>query len=461
MVIHQIILFIINVLFFKKISTHDIITITFHKDSPALSGLSPKDIIQKLKDNSLLAEIKIGTPPQKIELKLELTEYVFFIGGKNSLCQNKFTESDSQTYKKNSDIIHFSILNIREAYLSSDLFYFNENYQIKNNIDFLLGIETDKINAGGKIGLNIQDIDTKQYENYNFINILKRKGLIKDYYFSIKYKDNNSGNLTIGDLPHNYDDSYNSKNFKDMYISMFTDVLTWNINLDSVYVADDELSENKKIVGEKIYGYFKLELGIILGTERYRQNLLSEFMSEKINEGLCFEETSTFYISYYCKPEVNLSKIRNLYIYVKDLDYTFEFNYKDLFYKSPDGNNFFLIYFNLEDESEESSGFFWTFGEPLFKKYNLIFNQDIKRIGLYKNQINYISGNDDTNSEVKSFWERNKWYIILITILFVVCGGLTLMIFLYMKVLPKRKMKANELDDDFEYSSKDKYIINI
>ena len=34
------------------------------------------------------------------------------------------------------------------------------------------------------------------------------------------------------------------------------------------------------------------------------------------------------------------------------------------------------------------------------------------------------------------------------------------MIFLYLKVLPKRKIKANELDDDFEYSSKDKSIIN-
>ena len=75
----------------------------------------------------------------------------------------------------------------------------------------------------GLIPTVVQDIDTKQYENYNFINILKRKGLIKEYYFSIKYKDNNSGNLTIGDLPHNYDDSYNDFPSRDDSDATFID----------------------------------------------------------------------------------------------------------------------------------------------------------------------------------------------------------------------------------------------
>ena len=78
---------------------------------------------------------------------------------------------------------------------------------------------------------------------------------------------------------------------------MFTVVLTWNINLDSIYVSDNSTSENKKIVGEKIYGYFKTESGIILGTERYKQFLLSDFMEERIIKGQCFEVQSNFYIS--------------------------------------------------------------------------------------------------------------------------------------------------------------------
>mgnify|MGYP007069907343 CR=1 FL=1 len=44
-----------------------------------------------------------------------------------------------------------------------------------------------------------------------------------------------------------------------------------------------------------------------------------------------------------------------------------------LFFKGPDGNNYFLIYFNSDYGSDDSADYFWTFGEPLFKKYNLIF----------------------------------------------------------------------------------------
>ena len=342
-----------------------------------------------------------------------------------------------------------------EGYSSSDIIFFDEKSKEQKEMNFILGTNTDKSNEGGLIGLNIQDDDTKKYENYNFINILKKKGYIKDFYFTIKYNNENSGNLIIGDLPHNYNEAYNSKYFKDMYISMFTGVLTWNINLDSIYVSDNSTSENKKIVGEKIYGYFKTESGIILGTERYKQFLLSDFMEERIIKGQCFEVQSNFYISYYCKKEVDLTKLKNLYIYIKNLDYTFEFTYKDLFFKNEDdGNNYFLIYFNSEYDEDEGSGFFWTFGEPFFKKYNLVFNQDTKRIGLYT-QIS----NEDFQ-ENKTFWQKNKWYIILAIGLVVVCIGLGVMIFLYLKVLPKRKIKANELDDGFDYSAKDKYIIN-
>ena len=457
MVAHCIYLILISLIFFQNVFSNDIITLSFKKDSPDLKGIPPSEIFQRLKENSLLTEIKLGNPPQKVELKLELTEYIFYIGGKNSFCQNEFIESNSETYKKISDILYFNTYSMREAYLSSDLFYFYDKEKDSKEINFLLASETDKINYGGKLGLNIQDTDTKKYDNYNFIYILKTKEIIKDFYFFLKYNDDTSGNIIIGDLPHNFDESYNSKYFKDMYISMSTNVLTWNINLDSVFVADNKDSENKKIVGEKIYGYFKLELGIIIGTERYRLNLLNNFMTDKINKGLCFEDISAFYINYYCKEEVDIKQLNNLYFYIKDLDYTFELNYKDLFYKAPDGNNYFLIYFNTDYSSEDSSDYFWTFGEPLFKKYKLVFNQDIKRIGLYTNIIN---GDDEDNLKDKSFWARNKWYIILVIILFIVCGGLGLMIFLYLKVLPKRKIKANELDDDFEYSSKDKSIIN-
>ena len=431
MVAHCIYLILICLIFFQNVFSNDIITLSFKKDSPDLKGIPPSEIFQKLKENSLLTEIKLGNPPQKVELKLELTEYIFYIGGKNSLCKNKFIESNSETYKKISDVLYFTTYNMREAYLSSDLFYFYDKEKDSKEINFLLASETDKINYGGKLGLNIQDTDTKKYDNYNFIYILKTKEIIKDFYFFLKYNDDTSGNLIIGDLPHNFDESYNSKYFKDMYISMSTNVLTWNINLDSVFVADNKDSENKKIVGEKIYGYFKLELGIIIGTERYRLNLLNNFMTDKINKGLCFEDISAFYINYYCKEEVDIKQLNNLYFYIKDLDYTFELNYKDLFYNFK-GKNYFLVVFPWY------MGLQWRMGFPFFKKYQLIFDSDNKIIGIYDRIF-------EKKSIFLKFWKNNLIILFIIIIAF-------LIFYIIRNIKNKsRKIRANELNENYEY----------
>ena len=141
-----------------------------------------------------------------------------------------------------------------------------------------------------------------------------------------------------------------------------------------------------------------------------------------------------------------------MYINSKELDFTFELNYKDLFYQNEDGNNYFLIIFNNVDEEEEHSEF-WSFGEPLIKKYNLIFNPDSKQIGIYAKL-------SDFDNKEETFWEKYKWYIILVIALTIILVGLGVMIFLYLKVLPKRKKKANELNDDFDYPSNENKLIN-
>ena len=187
MVINHSFLFLLNIFLVNKILTNDILTIQFHKSLPNLKGLSPKEIFEKIKDCKLISEINVGTPPQKIELKLALTEYIFYIGGKDSLCKSHFIETNSDTYKKLSDSVHFYAAGVREGYPSSEIFYFDKNLKEKKEMDFILGINTDRIKEGGIIGLNFGEDDKKKYEKYNFISILKKKGYIKDYYFTINY----------------------------------------------------------------------------------------------------------------------------------------------------------------------------------------------------------------------------------------------------------------------------------
>jgi len=457
-------LFIFSIFIPYIFNQNGILVLPFRKVVPNIGGVSPKDVIDpNIADNLVTTEIKVGTEPQSINLRIELSSYLFYITGGNMLSQTEFNSKKSDTYKKiENDTRYFRESKLTEGIFSSDIFYLNNN---KYETQFILGIETLKDKSGGLIGLKLDDANTKSYTNFNFINEMKRSKIISDYYFTIKYNDDYSGNLIIGNLPHKY--NFNEDNFRDIYCEMKDFDFTWNFKLDDIYIAEGKNSTNKKDLGGGYFGYLKIEKGVIEGSSAYRTTLLSYFMQEKIDKKLCFEvskDSENNYISYYCTKDVDISQLKNIYFYNKELDFTFELTYKDLFYHNEiDGNYYFLIVFLKEDDEWDYSSYSWTFGEPLIKKYQFVFNQNSKRIGLY------TSLSDDNNNNMNinngSWWSRNKWYLILIILLFIFFVSLTVVLILYFKNKPKRKTKANELDEDFEYSSskdpsENKLIVN-
>lgn len=438
------------------LNQNGVLILPFKKELPNLKDTSPNNVIYpKMIDNLIMTELRIGTEPQTIKLKIELESYLFYIAGQNSKNKIKFDEGQSNTYKQiENKNLSFQVSNINEGVFSSDYIYFNQNSKEKYNTNFLLAIDTTIDESGGLIGFNMEESLTISYSQFNFMNELKRIGLIKDNYFTINYVDNNSGNIIIGDLPHNIDNKYKEKYFKDTYSKLENYDLTWNLKIDNIFIADKNNSNDKINVGESISAYLRVEKNIIEGTERYRKILLSSFMSEYIGKKLCFEVNTQYYFTYYCKKEVDISKLKNIYFYSNDLDFTFELTYKDLFYYNEnDGNNYFLIIFNnnLDDDTDYLNYYVWILGEPIFKKYQFVFNKDTKRLGIYKFYDDTSDGN--SSEEGKGWFARNKWYLIMIILLLILLTGLSVMVYKYLKNMPKRKKKANELiDDEYEYN---------
>lgn len=425
------------------------ITLPFKKELPNLSNISPNDIIPKeIINNNIMVELRIGTDPQIIKLKLEFENFIFYIASESSSNEIKFFQTQSKTYRKiDEKIITIDKSKLNKAIFSSDYIYFNKENDNKYDTMFLLGIDTQKDNGGGFIGLNLdEEKEVKKYGKYNFFNELKRIGIIDDYYFTINYNDNNSGNLIIGNLPHNYDNRYDQNNYKEIYADFAEDDLTWKIKFNEIYLNEKEKS-NKTKVEQFAYCYFRIEKGIIEGSEKYRQQLLNTFMKEQIDKNLCFEANSEYYYSYYCKKEVDISKMKNIYFYNKQLDFTFELTYQDLFYyNDKDEYNYFLIIFSNDlEDSDENQYRYWILGEPFFKKYQFIFNKDSKTMGIYTSINNKDNGN--------TWWSKYKWYFILIVLLVILLCGLSVLLFLFLRKPKKRKIKANELDDEFDYTS--------
>ena len=446
--------FVLFYLFKLVFNQKGIITLPFKKEVSDLNGANPKDFFSpKISTNLIMTELKIGTGPQTIKLRLEFDSYFFYIASQSSTSEIKFNENESKTYK----ILEDKPINIEnrelKAIYSSDYIYYNSNKQY--NSTFLLVTVKDYDKSGGLIGLNMEDEkEVKKYSKYNFINELKRINIINDYIFTIKYTEKNSGNIIIGELPHNYNTNYQKEDYKDTYVDFTENDYTWKLKLDEIYIAEEN-SEDKTVVEQYAYGYFRIEKNLIGGTEKYRQALLKSFMTELISKELCFELTSGIYYSYYCKKEVDISKMKNLYFYNKKLDYTFELTYKDVFYYNEyDGYQYLLIVFNV-DIGDDDIGYneYWILGEPIFKKYQFIFNKNSKRIGIYTNI------NNKKNNNGISFWKKNKWYIILIILLVILCGVLGYMLFIFWKRRPKRKKIANELDDEFDYTTQSNKLV--
>ena len=132
-------------------------------------------------------------------------------------------------------------------------------------------------------------------------------------------------------------------------------------------------------------------------------------------------------IYYYCDDDINLDKFKTLKFFIKDVNLTFEFNSKDLFYKS--GNQiYFLIYFNDKKNVD------WILGEPFLKKYLIGFDQD-KKIILFLND-NFEKNNNENFIKIPLII-----ICIFIFIFFIIC--------FYKKIKIKILKKRKELNEDY------------
>ena len=163
------------------------------------------------------------------------------------------------------------------------------------------------------------------------------------------------------------------------------------------------------------------------------------------------------WLSYYYKKEVDISKIHNIYFFNKDIDFTFELTYKDLIYYNENDEYIYILINFLIDNDEEYYDEFWILGEPIFKKYQFVFNKNSKRIGIY---TKFDDKENKENLNNQSWIKKNKWYLILIMLLIISILGLGTIIFIFLRNKPKRKAKANELDDEFDYSSNGNNLIS-
>ena len=429
------------------------------------SKLNPDNYFETKFKNEPKINIKMGTHRQSIPCYLNLNTPTIYISGSNSSLakgQVKYEEFKSTKYQNTSERItgeSFFIIgmpSIDEICLNNDQvlqlkFYLAQTKFSSNELSYscILGLGYEEI-------LYDEDQETEYIEGIEtFLAQMKDNKIINKKIFFINYNSNNdnddNGIIVFGAYPHEikknqekYCESCNEEDYIEIGNIINEIEVIWSVK-GYIYM------------GEKlIFNYlcsieFEITQGFIIGSYNYKTNTEKEFFNEKISKKECFQNEiymqQKAFNGYYCKKNVDISKVENLILLIDSIKYKIEFNYDDLFTE----NNGYL-YFNVlftQDEDPFNNDF--ILGKPFFKKYPITFNTNgrMEKIGFYNNLFFKKKERNNQNSS-----KGNKLTIFLIIIGIIIIGLLVYIINKYFR--RPRKQKVNELIEFFDYSSQKK-----
>ena len=281
-------------------------------------------------------------------------------------------------------------------------------------------------------------------EYTNFITQLKKRDKINSFVFSIKYNNDDNGEIIIGDLPHEYSpDKYSPDNYFFDTVSITKEPpFNWHFTYKKCSYGEEEVDKSSMVK-------LSIDFGFIKGNTKLKHYLEKNFF----NVNSCYKNKVKDYEIFYCKKEA----IKNFKPIIFDLqskycanniNAKFEFTNEDLFIKDKYDEDlyYFQIVFNTEGPYSN-----WIFGKPLFKKYQMVFDQDRKTYGFYL-QLNNKDINKNNGVENKKDKTSLKVSWSLVCILIIISLGLLYALHKLISRLP-RKLKANELEENFSYDS--------
>jgi hypothetical protein len=359
---------------------------------------------------------------------------------------------------------------LSDGYISEDVIKLN-NIEKSLKIKFILGeelyndkysfsesIEYVPINFAGYIGLSIDSVFRQDFPDslplYLYDNYKDEQNFKSP--FSIifdKVKDKNSykGKLILNGYPHEYNNSYNEKQYISTRLQKNSEnYLDWCIALDNVYYYDNIIEENNKII-------FRPELGIIVINMDLFNYLRDNFFKEYIDKKMCEEKSlgliGQSYKYYICNKEIDITKFKDVNFELKDININFTINYMDVFYEY--NNKFFFLMVSKTYIRQN-----YIFGSIIMKKYDFVFDKFKSKIGVYNKNINNNEDTENNTSDDNEEKEGMTMHIVLIVSIAILCILIILVIiYIIWSYLNKpRIQRKNELNDNYNYISESEKI---
>jgi hypothetical protein len=257
----------------------------------------------------------------------------------------------------------------------------------------------------------------------------------------------------MGDEPHNYEKNkeiYDESEYLKVTAMNDFNGLFWDIFFNSIYLETKDNGRNEKI---KITGNHNAEInpnvGFIIATNEFFRTINQNFFNNY--QDICIEKninnTNFQYIECNKSDIFNISSFPNIYLKSLAFETIFNLTYKDLFIVDKKNNKYIFLILTKDYFSD------WVLGSVFLRKYQFVFNNDLKTIGYYRQVQHYEDDNDNLKDINKQKTVKTIIIFILIIIfsfLFVILG----MIIQKKYFNKNRKLRANELEENFSYESK-------
>ena len=404
------------------------------------NNLTTENFINKYFFNNFYTYLNIGNPTQNIPVLLKFRRYSLFILTNNSN-ENIFENFENKNYnpylsnkfnKYNNSKEIIRIEDYESGIKVNDEFSFDKNK--KENLNFIMNNISYHTTLSGILGLNINYI-SKNYQSFSYIIQLFSKKFIDSYDITLIFnKENNffnNGYMLFGKNKYNEDkNSFFELEYK--YNLMNNE---YSINFDGITYGNNIYEEYN--LQEEFFTIINFDNGFIYGSNKYQNIIEKNFFDEYLKNNDCEKKLLKFnYEFYICNDYINIKKMKNLNFKIKKYNISLILTYNDLFYKI---NNklIFLVYFYKKETKN------FLLGYTFYKKFNINLNQQKGLIGFNINK-SYKENNKSYNNL------KNKIFIILL-IFFIICFINIIVYLLYKLKFNNKKIRANELEENFIY----------
>lgn len=439
----QIFLFILCKLNLTQAKGGKFIKIPFYKKSSPDPSSGHFKIFGAIEKNTLVADIKLGTPSQNLKLDIQQDCPFFYIYSDNVIMDPpissdiiKFISSESQTYN-NEKKIDLKYEYFSQLYLSKDKLIIND-YLISNEFHFsepyTLSTASKKVTESGCLGIGNRVFGDEDEAYSNFILNLKRDDIIDNYDYFFEFFNETHGQLIIGGEPNDY----NPKAYKNRINSYARNpsdgkYVTLGFKVDSMYYEDIKINISTKFNAE-----IKADVGLMEMPRSLENFLVDEVFHQFINESICEVFNYWTHDTIICKKNLlDKTKLGVLNIYNLELKDNFKIDLKNV-WKDVGDTSYLLMEFKRDDN------FGIVLGEPFLRENLITFNQDKKVLGIY------IPNDSDSNNTNK----KNKKVFVVLLVIGIIIEIMILaavFYFVYKKRFLSVKKRAIELTEDDGY----------